>query len=194
MFPYFCSAAYGPDSVSYRVENSTELASYKGSTYVKFGLDTMKLFLNAIFTHSDLKENMANVWFTFLSLAILWTRAFLTQASAESIQCDGLVPSLKPRLFILSDIGSDPDDAMSVVRLLLYSNQLNLRGLCATTSLFQTEPQPEQLTRIVEAYELIVNNLNRHVSAKSRFSSSDKILPLVTSGPKVSSSIFCFRE
>lgn len=137
---------------------------------------------------------MTNVLFTLLFLAILWTRTFLPQAIAESIQCDDSVTSLKPRLFILSDIGSDPDDAMSMVRLLLYSNQLNLRGLCATTSLFQNELHPEQITRIVEAYGLVVNNLNRHISAHSQFSSSDKILPLVTSGPKVSSSIFCFRE
>lgn len=137
---------------------------------------------------------MANLLFILLPLAILWTCAFLTPASAESIQCDSSVPSLKPRVFILSDIGSDPDDAMSMVRLLLYSNQLSLRGLCATTSLFQNEPQPEQITRIVEAYGMVVNNLNRHVSAHSQFSSSDKILPLVTSGPKVSSSVFCFRE
>lgn len=137
---------------------------------------------------------MANYLFTFLPLAILWTRVLLPQASAESIQCDGSVPSLKPRVFILSDIGSDPDDAMSMVRLLLYSNQLNLRGFCATTSLFQNKPQPEQITRIVEAYGLVVNNLNRHVSAQSQFSSSDEILPLVTSGPKVSSFIFCFRK
>ncbi len=40
----------------------------------------------------------------------------------------------KPRLLVLTDIGNEPDDQMSLVRLLLYSNELDLEGLIATTS------------------------------------------------------------
>lgn len=140
---------------------------------------------------------MAHFLFTFLFLVILWTDAFLPQVSAESVQCGNFSSNLKPRVFILSDILNEPDDSMSMVRLLLYSNQLNLRGLCATTSLFLNETHPEEIERIVEAYGTVVDNLNRHVSANHQFSGSDEILPLVTSGAEVSvasSFIFCFRE
>lgn len=79
---------------------------------------------------------------------------------------------------------------MSLVRLLVYSNLLHIRGLCATTSFFlQNTTYPEEMTRIIEAYGSVVNNLNRHVSAEFQFSSSGKLLPLVTSGPKVSGTI-----
>ena len=43
----------------------------------------------------------------------------------------------KPRVIILSDIGNEPDDQMSLVRLLLYSNELDIEGLLASTSTWQ---------------------------------------------------------
>ena len=44
----------------------------------------------------------------------------------------------KPRLFVLTDIGNEPDDQMSLTRLLLYSNEIDLEGLVATTSVLAT--------------------------------------------------------
>ncbi|KAK9419975.1 hypothetical protein SUNI508_06981 [Seiridium unicorne] len=40
----------------------------------------------------------------------------------------------KPSIFILPDILNEPDDSMSLVRYLLYSNEFDTRGICATTS------------------------------------------------------------
>ena len=37
-----------------------------------------------------------------------------------------------PRVVILSDIGNEPDDQMSLVRLLLYSNEIEIEALVAT--------------------------------------------------------------
>src|SRR5215213_2317936 len=39
-----------------------------------------------------------------------------------------------PRLVVLTDIANEPDDQMSMVRLLVYSNQFDIEGLVATTS------------------------------------------------------------
>lgn len=43
----------------------------------------------------------------------------------------------KHRLIVLIDIGNDPDDKQTLVRLLLYSNQINIEGIIATTSVDQ---------------------------------------------------------
>ena len=43
----------------------------------------------------------------------------------------------KPRVFVLSDIGNEPDDQMSLTRLLLYSNESDVEGLVAVTSTWQ---------------------------------------------------------
>jgi hypothetical protein len=44
----------------------------------------------------------------------------------------------KNRVIILTDIEADPDDTQSMVRLLLYSNQIDIKGLIATTSCWLT--------------------------------------------------------
>ena len=43
----------------------------------------------------------------------------------------------KPRVIVISDIGNEPDDQMSFVRLLLYSNEFDIEAMIATTSTWQ---------------------------------------------------------
>ena len=40
----------------------------------------------------------------------------------------------KPRVVVISDIGNEPDDQMSFVRLLMYSNEFDIEAMIATTS------------------------------------------------------------
>jgi len=69
-------------------------------------------------------------------------------AGAEAGRADASTG--KPRLFVLSDIGNEPDDQMSMVRLLLYSNEIDIEGLVATTSNFQKDvTHPETIRAIV---------------------------------------------
>jgi len=69
----------------------------------------------------------------------------------------------KPRVIVISDIGNEPDDQMSLVRLLLYSNELDIEGLIATTSTWQkTVTHPETMHKLVEAYGQVRPNLMLH--------------------------------
>ncbi|MDZ7899221.1 MAG: DUF1593 domain-containing protein [Arcicella sp.] len=69
----------------------------------------------------------------------------------------------KNRVIILSDIEADPDDAQSFVRLLLYANQIDIKGMIATTSCWQkTRVAPESIKKIVKAYGFVQPNLNKH--------------------------------
>ena len=45
----------------------------------------------------------------------------------------------KHRLVVITDIGNEPDDFMSMVRLMLYSNQIDIEGLIASTSIHQSK-------------------------------------------------------
>jgi cellulose-binding protein len=47
-----------------------------------------------------------------------------------------------PRAVIISDIGNEPDDQMSLVRLLLYSNEIDIEALIASTSTWQKSATP----------------------------------------------------
>ncbi len=39
-----------------------------------------------------------------------------------------------PRVIVISDIGNEPDDQMSLVRFLIYSNEFEVEALIASTS------------------------------------------------------------
>jgi hypothetical protein len=72
-------------------------------------------------------------------------------------------PNRKPRVLILSDIEADPDDTQSFVRLLLYSNQWDIEGLIATTSIHQQQRvAPESIVKVLDAYKKIQPNLLKH--------------------------------
>jgi Protein of unknown function (DUF1593) len=78
-----------------------------------------------------------------------------TQAQAQAQQ--------KPRLIVLSDIGNEPDDQMSLVRLLLYSNEMDIEGLVATTSTWQrNKASPEIMKQVIAAYGKVRGNLLLH--------------------------------
>jgi len=86
----------------------------------------------------------------------------------------------KNRAIILTDIGADPDDSESIVRLLLYSNVIDIEGLIATTSVWQkTIIHPEYIKSIVQAYGKVQPNLNKH---EAGFPSAETLLAKVKYG------------
>ncbi|KAJ9652714.1 hypothetical protein H2198_008033 [Neophaeococcomyces mojaviensis] len=90
----------------------------------------------------------------------------------------------KPRVFIVSDISNEPDDAESLVRYLLYSNEFNTRGLVACTSTWMKRVvHPEDMEKIVRAYAQIFDNLNHHVHPDNLYPHPDHILSLIRTGP-----------
>jgi hypothetical protein len=69
----------------------------------------------------------------------------------------------KPRILVLTDMGNEPDDQMSFVRLLLYANEIDLEGLVATTSTWQKDKlHPETLHKLIAAYGEVRENLLQH--------------------------------
>lgn len=68
-----------------------------------------------------------------------------------------------PRLIVVSDIGNEPDDSESFVRLLTYANQIDLKGLVASTSTWQrAATHPELFYERIDAYETVLKNLRLH--------------------------------
>ncbi len=86
----------------------------------------------------------------------------------------------KNRAIILSDIEADPDDTQSFVRLLLYSNEIDIEGLIATTSCWhKTEVNPESIRKIIKAYASVQPNLNKH---EAGFPNAESLLMKVKQG------------
>ncbi|KAB8270389.1 hypothetical protein BDV30DRAFT_166632 [Aspergillus minisclerotigenes] len=101
-------------------------------------------------------------WLYNVFRLLLLTGLFV-QPSLQS-QCAGSTAD-KPRVLVLSDIDNEPDDAQSLVRLMVYSNELRLEGLVATTSIWLNDTtRPDLMHDIVNAYELSVPYLRHHAS------------------------------
>ena len=98
----------------------------------------------------------------------------LSFASYEATATD------KPRVFVLTDIENEPDDAMSMVRFLVYANQYDVEGLAATTSIHQQNRiAPERIRRIAEAYGKVRDNLEKH---EAGFPTIEFIRSVITEG------------
>jgi hypothetical protein len=93
----------------------------------------------------------------------------------------------KTRVFIVSDISNEPDDAESLVRYLLYSNQFQTKGLVACTSTWMKRRTcPQDMRKIVDAYAKVVENLNAHVHPDCPYLSGSSMASLIKTGPSVS--------
>src|SRR3990172_240372 len=92
---------------------------------------------------------------TIFSLIIFSLMLFSQSLFAQAHQ--------KNRVVILTDIEADPDDTESMVRLLLYSNEIDIEGLIATTSVWQkNRVAPESIKKIIQAYGKVQPNLIKH--------------------------------
>ncbi len=86
----------------------------------------------------------------------------------------------KHRLIVLTDIEADPDDTQSLVRLLLYSNVIDIKGLIATTSCWhKTRVDPESIEKVIQAYSAVQPNLERH---EAGFPNAKALLTLIKRG------------
>jgi hypothetical protein len=82
----------------------------------------------------------------------------------------------KPRVIVLTDIESEPDDAMSLGWFLLYSNQFDVEVLVATTSVHQRNKIADwQIKEILEAYQKVQPNLLEY---ESEYPSYDELLSI----------------
>ena len=86
----------------------------------------------------------------------------------------------KPRVFVLSDIGNEPDDQMSLTRFLLYSNDYDIEGLVAVTSTWQrNKVSPEIMQKVISNYGKIRSNLLKHADG---FPAAEDLSNLVKAG------------
>lgn len=93
---------------------------------------------------------------------------FAILAVSLSLDVQASEPEQKrPRLLVLTDIGGDPDDQQSMVRLMLYSNEFEIEGLIASSAgtpgeLKDAQVRPDLIREIVSAYGQVRPNLSNH--------------------------------
>jgi hypothetical protein len=85
-----------------------------------------------------------------------------------------------PRVVVMTDIANEPDDQMSMVRFLVYSNQFDVEGLVATTSTWMKDRvRPDVLQALVSAYDEVRPTLSQH---ETGFPTADALRPVIATG------------
>ena len=98
--------------------------------------------------------------------------------AALSARVDPYVP--KSRVVVLTDIANEPDDQMSMVRFLVYSNNYDIEGLVATTSTWmRARVRPDVIHQVIDAYGQVQPNLLLHASG---FPTADVLRRVVATG------------
>ena len=106
-----------------------------------------------------------------VALSLLFT---FSVAAKDKFQ---FIPHEKPRLVVITDIGGDPDDEESLVRLLVYSDQFDIEGLIAV---WQGSALHEELIRKeIAAYDLVRTNLLKNGGG---FPAADSLSAVTKSG------------
>jgi len=118
-----------------------------------------------LFTH--MKKNSIKIL-----LSVLVLICFHQLLDAQEIR--------KNRVIILTDVENEPDDSESLVRLLLYSNVIDIKGIIATTSVhMKKEVHPETIREAIQAFGKVQANLLKH---EAGFPDANSLLQLVTQG------------
>jgi hypothetical protein len=98
---------------------------------------------------------------TFTALLLLF--CFARCITAQPIHHPPEAGLHKQRVIVLTDIGAEADDTESMVRLLLYSDVIDIQGLVATTSTWKrTSVSPDLIAEVIRAYAKVRENLVKH--------------------------------
>ena len=118
-----------------------------------------------------------------INLCLLSTLASLALCNIS--ECPSAIRiDKKPQIFVLTDITNEPDDSMSLVRLLLHSDQYNITGIVATTSYWlNSTVRPEAILNTTGVWNEVIDNLNLHSAGV--FPTKDYLESIVKAGHPV---------
>ena len=87
----------------------------------------------------------------------------------------------RTRIVVMTDIANEPDDQMSMVRLLVYANDFDIEGLVATTSTWmRSRVRPDVIEAVLDAYAEVQPRLSTHAAG---FPTPDALRAVVSTGP-----------
>ncbi|KAJ7105623.1 hypothetical protein C8R44DRAFT_987603 [Mycena epipterygia] len=90
-------------------------------------------------------------------------------------------PADKPRMLVLSDMGNEPDDAESFVRLMLYANEIDIEGMIATTSIWlQSSTNEKHIHEVLSGYSDSLPNLQQHATKANPYPSFEYLTSITT--------------
>ncbi|KAL5453181.1 hypothetical protein PMIN06_005628 [Paraphaeosphaeria minitans] len=133
-------------------------------------------------TMLGLSTMLPQVLLSFAGLASLEVGA----AGLADRQCEIARYENKHRAFVLTDMSNEPDDQMSLVRLLTYSNEVDIRGIGVVTSVWKNSSIDDETVRLViNAYGNVTESLNANSPRNAPYPQASDLLSKVHVGHPV---------
>ncbi|KAF2440115.1 DUF1593-domain-containing protein [Karstenula rhodostoma CBS 690.94] len=125
---------------------------------------------------------LPQVLLSFAGLASLGVAA----ATQSDRQCENSRYENRHRAFVLTDMSNEPDDQMSLVRLLTYSNEIDIRGIGVVTSVWKNASIDDETVRLViNAYGNVTESLNANAPNLAPYPPASELLSKVHIGHPV---------
>jgi hypothetical protein len=109
------------------------------------------------------------MWIPIVALLTACSTAHAPGSTEQpAVQFDAISQRVDPhvdkqRVIVLTDIANEPDDQMSMVRFLVYSNEFDVEGLIAGTSTWQRNTvRPDVIQKVIDAYAQVRPNLEQN--------------------------------
>ena len=110
---------------------------------------------------------------TFLRQYVLKSAIYILLPVLSSTVYSSEIATSKYRIIVLTDMLNEADDSQTMVRLLVYSNKMDIEGLIAVSSCHQylgkNDPNPvrngvhpEEIEKYIKAYGQVRSNLMKH--------------------------------
>ncbi|WP_169728318.1 nucleoside hydrolase-like domain-containing protein [Geminicoccus roseus] len=112
-------------------------------------------------------------WFASVLAALLVVGTMVGGSARPASAADA-----RTQVIILTDIGQDPDDQQSLIRTLLYSNDISIKGILPTY-VPNGPVRPDLVFKTIDAYGKDLASLRRH---DSRYPSAELLKGRVRSG------------
>ena len=122
------------------------------------------------------------LWYSIL-LAVL---AQISTVQGTCRKCESAPYQRKPRVFATTDISNEPDDQMSLVRFLTYTNEWNVQGISGATSTHLTDTiDSDTIHLVIDQYAKVVDNLNTQVPHNAQYLAPEELHSLTYRGNTV---------
>ncbi|KAL1626236.1 hypothetical protein SLS54_003071 [Diplodia seriata] len=117
---------------------------------------------------------------------LLCLSASLAHAALQTGVCENARFENKTRIFVMTDISNEPDDQMSLVRLLTHANELEIVNIAGVTSTWKNDSvDTPTILDVINGYGQVIDNLNANVPAAGAYPPAADLLAKVVVGHPV---------
>ncbi|OJD36541.1 cellulose-binding protein [Diplodia corticola] len=117
---------------------------------------------------------------------LLCLGASLARAALQTGVCENARFENKTRIFVMTDISNEPDDQMSLVRLLAHANELEIVNIAGVTSTWKNDSvDTPSIFGVIDGYGQVIDNLNANVPEAGVYPPADDLSAKVVVGHPV---------